>query len=74
MSVIFAQLSIYTTDSQLIIDYDRLESGVIFDEKSCFWKYIEKAIDIDPVTQEPVFVKLLNSTFSASTQRLYVSG
>jgi myotubularin-related protein 5/13 len=64
-----ARFSTFLLDS----DYDRVESGVIFDEKSCFWVYLEKGIKIDEVTQEPVKIKLINQTYSKNNQRLYVS-
>ena len=54
-------------------DFDRIDSGILFDEKSCLWKYIQSAIETNHVTKESTCIKLLNSTYVQNLRMLRVS-
>ena len=54
-------------------DFDRIDSGILFDEKSCLWKYIQSAIETNHVTKESTCIKLLNSTYVQNLRILRVS-
>ena len=66
-------LSLIFEKNSKIKDYERIESGIMFDSKSCLWTYLEEAIQIDPVIQEPRCPKLINETYSQMDKLLTVS-
>ena len=64
----FAMLTFYQ-------DYDRIESGILFDSsKNCLWSYIEEAVQISNVTQEPTCPNLVNQTYAPNNGLITVSG
>lgn len=57
------------------LDYDRIESGILFDSsKNCLWSYIEEAVQISNVTQEPTCPNLVNLTYAPNDGLITVSG
>ena len=65
--------SLTTTLCKLKKDFDRIDSGILFDENSCLWKYIQSAIETNHVTKESTCIKLLNSTYVQNLRILRVS-